>query len=73
MKTFLFAIPICAKFADLDYSKRPVIGILSEPLRDESQQSYLPKTHVQFLEQTGMRVVAVDYRLPTAERHALYE
>lgn len=66
---------------DLDASKRPVIGVLTEPLRgevvggsfNESSLTYVPKPHVQFLEQTGVRVVPIDYRLPTEERIALYE
>jgi hypothetical protein len=50
---------------------RPVVGILSEPLRGElvdsainaDSASYVPKTHVQFLEQAGVRVVPIDYHL----------
>lgn len=69
--------------ADIDTTKRPVIGVLTEPLRgdivgDSFGQSdktltYIPKPHVQFLEQAGVRVVPVDYRLPTEERYALYD
>jgi hypothetical protein len=66
----------------MEHGLRPVIGILTEPLRgdllDESQQtagsvSYVPKTHVQFLEQAGIRVVPVDYHLNSEERLALFE
>lgn len=32
----------------------------------------MPKAHVQFLEQAGVRVVPVDYRLSTEERFELY-
>jgi hypothetical protein len=35
--------------------------------------SYVPKTHVQFLEQAGVRVVPVDYHLSKSERLALFE
>ena len=35
--------------------------------------SYVPRAHVQFLEQAGIRVVPVDYRLSREERFALLE
>lgn len=35
--------------------------------------AYIPRTHVQFLEQSGIRVVPIDHRLPTEERWALYD
>ena len=78
-------------FKDIDYTRRPVIGILSEPLRGEIQKmglitsdgdlvdalansaAYIPRTHVQFLEQSGVRVVPIDHRLSTEERWALYD
>jgi hypothetical protein len=80
-------------YADIDHGKRPVIGVLTEPLRgdmykvkenfygdqeklhEQSEQSatYVPKAHVQFLEQAGVRVVPIDYRLSTEERHKLYD
>lgn len=34
---------------------------------------YVPKAHVQYLEQAGLRVVPIDYRLSAEERHALYD
>lgn len=52
---------------------RPVYGILTEPLRGDIQSegehefadaSYVPRAHVQFLEQTGIKVVPIDYSLP---------
>lgn len=55
---------------------------MTEPLRGdlvgassdtEMKMTYIPKTHVQFLEQTGVRVVPIDYRLPREERWALYD
>lgn len=72
-----------------DQSKRPVIGVLTEPLRgdlykagDESRQQigggvdnvpgYVPRAHVQFLEQAGVRVVPVDYRLSRDELVSLF-
>lgn len=67
----------------LEHGLRPVIGVLSEPLRgdlledslknDSGYVSYIPKTHVQFLEQAGMRVVPIDYHLNSEERLALFE
>ena len=74
----------------IDHFKRPVIGILTEPLRgelytpsnsrfkedeliDTSTASYVPKAHVQFLEQAGVRVVPIDYRLDLEERRALLD
>ena len=58
---------------DIDSSKRPVIGVLSEPLRGKVQSkgtndevidlnSYIPKAHVKFLEQAGITVVPVSYQ-----------
>ena len=35
--------------------------------------SYVPKAHVQYLEQAGLRVVPIDYRLSTEERFTLYD
>ena len=35
--------------------------------------AYIPRTHVQFLEQSGVRVVPIDHRLSTEERWALYD
>ena len=74
----------------IDHFKRPVIGILTEPLRgelytpsnsrfkkdelvDTSTASYVPKAHVQFLEQAGVRVVPIDYRLDLEDRRALLD
>lgn len=58
---------------DIDSSKRPVIGVLSEPLRGKIHAtgsteetvditSYIPKAHVKFLEQAGITVVPVSYQ-----------
>lgn len=57
-------------YTSLDANKRPVIGVLTEPIRGDTYEikqavSYIPKAHVQFLEQTGVRVVPVDYKLST--------
>jgi hypothetical protein len=80
-------------YTDIDHGKRPVIGVLTEPLRGdmykpkehfygsqevlhertEQTATYVPKAHVQFLEQAGVRVVPIDYRLSTEERHKLYD
>ena len=52
----------------LDHNRRPVYGILTEPIRgnlmkgegenaekiDNAEMSYVPKAHVQFLEQAGV-------------------
>ena len=60
----------------VDNNYRPVIGVLTEPIRghiktsDEDYadrrgaQSYVPRAHVQFLEQAGVRVIPIDYSLP---------
>ena len=66
----------------IDHSKRPVIGVLTEPMRgdlyrasdvwkdeigngtDKGVPGYVPRAHVQFLEQAGVRVIPIDYRLP---------
>ena len=66
-----------------DATKRPVIGVLTEPLRGDLYQAssqtnklnseeelvpgYVPRSHVQFLEQAGVRVVPIDYRLSRDE------
>jgi hypothetical protein len=57
-------------------NRRPVYGVLTEPIRgrirnkkDDSQNydhrndeiSYIPKAHVQFLEQSGIVVVPISY------------
>ena len=64
-------------------NRRPIYGVLTEPIRgnmqsksaekdllngledksiDESElMSYIPKAHVQFLEQSGIRVVPISY------------
>ena len=39
----------------------------------DKHTSYIPRAHVQFLEQAGIRVVPIDYRLSTEERFALYD
>jgi hypothetical protein len=73
-------------FKETDNSVRPVIGVLTEPLRGEmykghdqvgggvdSIAGYVPRAHVQFLEQAGMRVVPVDYRLSRDELFTLFD
>lgn len=62
-----------------------MIGVLTEPLRGNVYSedsavfeegdlvSYVPKTHVKFLEQAGIRVVPVDYRMPMEERFELMD
>ena len=35
--------------------------------------SYVPRAHVQFLEQAGVRVVPIDYRLSVEEKHELMD
>lgn len=78
------------KMKDFEKSRRPVVGVLTEPLRgdifttdangaaheligavEEKVASYVPKAHVQFLEQAGIRVVPIDYRLAKHERDEL--
>ena len=75
----------------IDHSKRPVIGVLTEPMRgdlyrasdkwqdeigkgtDKGVPGYVPRAHVQFLEQAGVRVIPIDYRLSKEELTALYD
>lgn len=55
------------------YSKnRPVYGILTEPLRGDiskgdanldHMKEYIPASHVQFLEQSSIKVVPISYQL----------
>jgi len=63
-------------------NRRPVYGILTEPIRgrirnikndketfdhDKDEVSYIPKAHVQFLEQSGIVVIPISYLLSEAE------
>ena len=76
----------------IDHSQRPVIGVLTEPLRgdlyksdatdvnekigrgvEEDAPGYVPRAHVQFLEQAGVRVVPIDYRLERNDLVALFD
>ena len=58
-------------------NRRPIYGVLTEPLRgnmkntnnegdqisaDTSDHSYIPKAHVQFLEQSGIIVIPIDFQ-----------
>ena len=38
-----------------------------------SEATYVPRAHVQFLEQTGIKVISIDYRLPMEELYALFD
>lgn len=67
----------------VDQLARPVIGVLSEPVRGDlfipgtheleryvkegDSVSYVPRTHVQFLEQAGIRVIPIDYHMEKDE------
>ena len=44
---------------DLITSDGDVVDVLAQ------SAAYIPRTHVQFLEQSGIRVVAIDHRLST--------
>lgn len=73
----------------VDHGKRPVIGVLTEPLRgdlfkasdrysqleqgDDGVPGYVPRAHVQFLEQAGVRVVPIDYRLSRDELVEMFD
>lgn len=73
----------------IDHAKRPVVGVLTEPLRGDLYHSndksservlntddapgYVPRSHVQFLEQAGIRVVPIDYRLSRDELVDLFD
>ena len=76
----------------IDHSQRPVIGVLTEPLRgdlykkgatsvndkidgrrESAAPGYVPRAHVQFLEQAGVRVVPIDYRLERNDLVALFD
>lgn len=58
---------------EISDNRRPIYGVLTEPIRgnmksktnNEGEQSeefsYIPKAHVQFLEQSGIRVVPISY------------
>lgn len=59
------------RYVEISDNRRPTLGVLTEPLRGdmaqldgsrvEEQMSYIPKAHVQFLEQSGVRVVPISY------------
>jgi len=68
------------QYKEIDHNDRPVFGILTEPIRGnlskgenkdaekiETELSYVPKAHVQFLEQSGVQVVPIDFRLSKDE------
>ena len=52
-------------------ARKPVYGVLTEPLEGDlksktdkvkvAEHSYVPRAHVQFLEQSGIRVVPISY------------
>lgn len=46
---------------------RPVFAILTEPMRGEIEgrediDGYIPKAHVQFVEQSGIRLIPLSFR-----------
>ena len=59
------------RFVEVSDNRRPTFGVLTEPLRGNMAQlngelvkeelSYIPKAHVQFLEQSGVRVVPISF------------
>lgn len=65
------------RIADVSNYRRPIIGVLTEPLRGDMEKkdkslfetiyqisedkSYIPRAHVQFLEQSGLLVVPISY------------
>lgn len=59
-------------FMQVSDNRRPVYGVITEPIRGNVKSSreaelhperlsYIPKAHVQFLEQSGIRVVPISY------------
>jgi len=58
---------------EISDNRRPIYGVLTEPIRgnmksktnnedvQSEEMSYIPKAHVQFLEQSGIRVVPISY------------
>ena len=61
---------------EVDLNKIPIMGVLTEPLRgslhkDEERMStaneYIPTAHVKFLEQAGIKVVPVSYKMSGKE------
>jgi len=56
------------------YTKRANLLVDDTLVSEEDKlTSYVPKAHVKFLEQAGIRVVPVDYRLPMEERFELMD
>ena len=47
--------------------------MLEDEKIETSNASYVPVAHVQFLEQAGIRVVPIDYRLSLEERRDLLD
>lgn len=59
-------------------NNRPLYGILTEPLRgsvhdgDEqvtNVEQYIPAAHVKFLEQAGIKVIPISFKMPAVELH----
>lgn len=65
------------KYVEISDNRRPVFGVLSEPFagevvgKDREELSYIPKAHVRFLEQAGVRVVPISFRSSADELASL--
>eukprot|EP01106_Pelomyxa_sp_JSP_P010976 TRINITY_DN2892_c0_g1_i1.p1 TRINITY_DN2892_c0_g1~~TRINITY_DN2892_c0_g1_i1.p1 ORF type:complete len:312 (+),score=80.57 TRINITY_DN2892_c0_g1_i1:49-984(+) len=55
-------------------NERPIVGVLSAPFdeADATQGSFFRQTYVQWLEQSGTRVVPIMYDSPVGELHRLW-
>jgi hypothetical protein len=51
----------------LDQTAQPVIGILTQPWKEDGGDEYIPSGYVKFVEQAGARVVAIQFSLPDDE------
>mmetsp|Transcript_4434 Transcript_4434/g.15772 ORF Transcript_4434/g.15772 Transcript_4434/m.15772 type:complete len:353 (-) Transcript_4434:75-1133(-) len=52
---------------------RPIVGIVSQPLGEESNQSYIAASYVKWIESSGARVAPLIFDRPVQELRATFE
>ena len=72
---------ITATHADRAITNSPIIGVLTQPFTalpktadtTETAKSFIPNSHVKFLESAGARIVPVEYTLSQSKLHEMLE